>query len=150
MEVKHILIEIVEDQLPSYCNSGGVQLYLNPDSSLILFADYPGVELQSNINLELFQEFKSLEDFLEMLGLSRLAQLIKLTPADLPGLYDRGKMKIDCSLQGKIDREMSFRKYKRKLWARDIHDKMHQLKMAISQPEDLIAYTVAYYQVINN
>jgi hypothetical protein len=150
MEVKHTLVEFLEGQLPSYSNPGGIQLYLNTESSLFIFSDYPGIERPPHINLELFQEFKSLEHFLTALGLSRLDQLLKLTPADLLGLYDRGKLNIVCCLEGKIYREMSSRKYKRKLWARDTHDKMHQLKMPISQPEDFIAYTVRYYQLINN
>jgi len=150
MEVKHTLIEFLEDQLPTFRNPSGVQLYLNTDSSLYLCADYPGIEKSPDFNLELVQEFKSLKNFLTVMGLLQIEQLLKLTPEDLLGLYDRGKMNILCSLEGEIDWEMTFGKYKKNLWARDVHEKTHQVKTTISQAEHFIDYTIAYYAVITN
>jgi hypothetical protein len=150
MEVKHTLVEFLENEWPSYYNPAGVQLYLNTDRSLFMASDYPGIEQPPGITLELFQEFKSLKIFLAEMGLSRLEQLLKLTPGDLLGLYDRGQMNIVCSLEGKVDRELSFRRHERKIWATDILEQIHEVKVNLDKPEDYIAYMAGYYKIIDN
>jgi len=150
MEVKQTLVEFLEDELPSYSNAQGVQLYLNTDSSVFFVSYYPGFEQLPNTNLEIFQEYKSVKRFLSVLELSRLEQLLTLTPADLLGLFDQGKMNIICSLGDNVDYELTFKKYKGKLWARDMHEKKHLVKVPISEPKEFIDYTVACYQLIDN
>ena len=76
--------------------------------------------------------------------------MLKVVPEDLLPLYDREELCIVCTLGGDFPREMSFRKYKGSLWARNNDEEMHKVSTLLKQPEDFIAYTLQYYGVTSN
>jgi hypothetical protein len=145
MEENEPLLKFLDDQLPTYINPLGVQLYLNTDSSIIICANYPGFEQLPDTSLELFQVVTSVDHLIDLLQLSRREQLVELTPGYLFNLYESGLMNIVCMLEP-TDQEMSFRKNKKGILAKDTDGKTHQLTTPLHSPADLIAYTIQYYK----
>lgn len=150
MVLKNTIIEFLEDELPSWSNTYGVQLYLNTDSSLLLFAGYPGVEQNTDTTLELMREFKSLDHFLSVMGLTSLEQLQQLNPENLLNWYGKGQLYMICSLEGHTDRQLRFKKYPELVRVIDTRSQQHNVTLPLSKPQDFIDYTIKYYQVRHN
>jgi len=145
MEAQQTLSEFLEDRLPVYYNPAGVDFYLNADGSLFICADYPGIEQKDDIFLELFQEVKTVDALMSLLHMSRAEHIDRVTPEDLIRLYDQGKINIVCTLEGVLERELSFRKHKNNIWARNTREEIHQVTKHLQKPEDFITYTLNYY-----
>jgi hypothetical protein len=145
MEKKLSLYEYLEEELPSYYSPMGIQVYLNPDSTLIVCCYYPGFRQLPDISLELFQEVDSLTHLISLLQLKQPEELLALTADDLLNFYDRGLINIVCMLE-KTDQMLYFKKNKKGLWAKDMDEKIHQVKTHVEHPADFIAYTLQYYK----
>ena len=137
------LFEFLDDQLPTYYNPLGVQIYMNTDSSLMVCADYPGVPESDTISVEFFQLVNTFAELTALLKIRRTEQLLKLSPLDLLALYERGRMKVICILDG--TRELHFVKYKDSIYAKGIDSKIHKVKVPLHTAEDFINYTSQYY-----
>ena len=85
-----------------------------------------------------------------LLYIARTEQLEALTSSALLPLYEQEEMNIVCTLEGTMTRELSFRKYKKNIWARNTGEEIHQVKEHLEKPEDFIAYTIRYYDVHRN
>lgn len=146
MENKQSLLDYLEDQLPTYHNPNGVQVYLNTDSTLFICADYPDFKQLNNISIELFQEVKSLKTLINLLNISLPEQISNITPAHLLNLYNFGCMNIVCT-QELMDLSIHFRRYKNKVRAKDRTGRTHQVKAHLDKAEDFITYTLNYYNI---
>jgi len=143
MEEKQTLFEFLDDQLPTYYNPLGVQIYLNTDSTLIVCSDFPGVGESDTISVEIFQLVKSFQRLKSLLKISKPEQLEKLSPIDLLALYEQGRMKVICMLDG--FREMHFLKDNGTIYAKNHLQDIHKVEVPLNTADDFIKYTTEYY-----
>lgn len=146
MENKQSLLDFLEDQLPTYNNPNGVQVYLNTDSSLFICCNYPDFKQLNNISIELFQEVKSLKALINLLNISLPEQISNITPTHLLNLYNSGCMNIACT-QDLMDLSIHFRRYKNKVRAKDMAGRTHQVNTQLDKADDFITYTLNYYNI---
>jgi hypothetical protein len=150
MEQKQILSELPAGEKSTFCNAAGVQFFMFAAGPFFICAGYPGMEQPENISLELYQQFDTPFELMELMHVSTFEQLLEMVPADLLPLYEREVINIVCTLEGTMPREMSFRKYNGDIWARNTNEEIHKVNMQLERPEDFIAYTLRYYGVNGN
>ena len=149
-EEKKALSEFLELKQFRYANRAGVIFYRMADGSLYVAAGHPGVEKISEISLDFYEQFDHLIHFMTLLHINDPACLADVVPEDLFLLYKCELLDIVCTLKGRKDLEMSFRKLDGIIWASNTQKKMHQVRKNVNNPDDLIAYTKQYYKFIDN
>lgn len=147
MKDKKILLDFLHNELPTYYNPMGVQLYLNTDSTVIICSNFPGIEMPYNITLELLEEVKSINKLLSLLEISTLDQLFELTPSHLLELFARGHMSVICMIEESEEQEISFRKRKDDIWARPGNKGAQKIEIQFDRAEDYIDYTLKYFNI---
>jgi len=149
-EEKQALSKFLHNQQARYCNPAGIVFYMIADGLFFVSAKYPDVKQSAEISLELYQQFDYVNELTALLHISDVARLVDLEPKDLLGLYERELLNVVCTLEGVIDHEISFRKYRGAIWARNTNEEIHQVKIHIDKPEDFITYTLPFYNMDGN
>ena len=146
MEAQQTLSGFADHEKSTYCNAASIMFFMISDGPFFICADYPYFEPPDNVSLELYQQFDSIGELMELVGIWDAEKLIEeLVPEDLLPFYRSEKIGITCTLEGEQPQELSFRKYQNKLWARDTLEIIHEVTTDLEKPEDFVTYTLQYF-----
>src|SRR5262245_11236728 len=90
----------LEDFIGSYLNPHGVEILLNSDSSVFLATLWPEVQTEESVTIELIVDLATLDEFITLFGIVRVADLGHITPYLLLALYRQEKAEVCVSLDG--------------------------------------------------